>query len=386
MAGRTAALRRLALLTLVTVVGFAAVQLPAAAAPAAATVALPTGDSPGSGRAPAAVSRAKAAKRAANAKTRIGISSGGTLPWASDADLARELDGYRTIGAAWLRFDLHWSVVERAGKGRYDWSLYDRLVAQATARGLRPLAILTYTPRWARMPACADSDKCAPAKADDFADFAEAAVRRYASRGVRHFELWNEPNIPSFWLPAPSATRYASLMRASYPRMKAVDKGITVLAGSTSPASDAGADIDPRTFLRQVYASGAGDSFDAWSHHPYYGPNRPGEAYDWSAWYQMYGTNPSLRSLMVANGDASKKIWATETGALVGVSWSCCGTTTEAAQAQLLREALDLWLSYPWAGGFMYYNYRGHQGWSLTRDDWSPRPAWFAYRDYVARG
>ena len=383
MSRRTAALRRLALLTLVTVVGFAVVQLPAAAAPASATV-VTTGDVPVSGRAPAAAGAAKGATRAANAKTRIGISSGGTLPWASDTDLARELDGYRSIGAAWLRFDLHWSVVERAGKGADDWSLYDRLVAQATARGLRPLAILAYTPRWARSPACADSDKCEPAKVADFAT--SPRPRSGATpRGRAALRALERAEHPAVLAPAPNATRYASLMRASYARMKAVDKGITVLQARRRPPRTR-RDIDPRTFLRQVYAEGAGNSFDAWSHHPYYGPNSPGAAYGWSAWYQMYGTNPSLRSLMVANGDGSKKIWATETGALVGVTWSCCGTTTEGAQAQLLREALDLWLSYPWAGGFMYYNYRGHQGWSLTRDDWSPRPAWFAYRDYVARG
>jgi polysaccharide biosynthesis protein PslG len=372
------ALRRLVLLSLLAAVAFACVPLATTAAPAPATTLAAEGLA-WAGAHPAARPAAVAGK------DRIGVSSGGTLPWASDADLARELDGYAAIGATWLRFDLHWSVIERSGKGAYDWSLYDRVVAAATARGLKLLAIVTYTPRWARNAACAGSDKCEPARADDYADFAAAAVRRYAPRGVRHFELWNEPNVTAFWRPAPNAARYTALVRAAYARMKAIDPSITVLAGATAPASDDGPDIDPRTFLRQVYANRGGGSFDAWSHHPYYGPNHPADPYAWSAWYQMYGTKPSLRSLMEANGDGAKKIWATETGALVGVTWSCCGTTTEAAQADLLREALDLWRGYPWAGGLMYYNYHSDHGWSLTRDDWSPRPAWFAYRDAAPR-
>jgi polysaccharide biosynthesis protein PslG len=318
-----------------------------------------------------------------SAKDSIGMSSGGGLAWYSDADLARELDGYVAVGAKWLRLDLHWSVIERGGKGVFDWSKHDRLVDAARSRGLNLLGIIAYTPAWARNPACSTvSDKCEPARAQDFGDFAVEAVRRYSGRGMKHFELWNEPNIKPFWLPAPNAQNYAALVRTAYPRMKAVDPTITVMAGATSPAANNGTDIDPRTFLQTVYANGGGGNFDAWSHHPYYGPNRPADPYEWSAWYQMYGTKPSLRSLMEANGDSAKKIWATETGAIVGVTWSCCGTTTEESQATLLKEAFDLWRTYPWAGGLMYYNYHAHGGYSLTRDDWSLRPAWYAYRDY----
>lgn len=316
-----------------------------------------------------------------SAKERIGVSSGGGLVWYDNAKLARELDGYVAIGAKWLRFDMHWAVIERQGKGVYDWAAYDRVVEQAAVRGLNVLAGLNYTPAWARNAACRDSDKCEPVNVQDYADFAAAVVRRYAGR-VKHFELWNEPNIRQFWLPAPNPQKYAQLIAAAYPRMKAVDPSITVLAGATAPAPNDGVNVEPRTFLQLVYANGGGGKFDAWSHHPYFGPNRPSAAYEWSAWYQMYGTRPSLRSLMEANGDGNKKIWATETGSQVGVTWDCCGTTTEQRQAELLKEAFDLWRSYPWAGGLMIYNYNGEGGWSLTRDDWSPRPVWHAFRDY----
>ena len=85
----------------------------------------------------------------------------------------RELDGYRSLGAGWVRFDVKWSVVEQA-RGSYDWSRYDRTIAAATSRGLDVVANLAYTPAWAR-PSGADDDKWAPSDPADYARFARAA-------------------------------------------------------------------------------------------------------------------------------------------------------------------------------------------------------------------
>ncbi len=48
---------------------------------------------------------------------------------------------------------------------------------------------------------------------------------------------------------------------------------------------------------------------------PYCWPAFPGDTEHWTAWHQMYGNSPSLRSVMGDNGDAGKRIWATEFGA-----------------------------------------------------------------------
>ena len=315
--------------------------------------------------------------------SRFGLASGGTIEWATDTDLARELDGYRSLGAGWVRFDVKWSVVEQA-RGSFDWSRYDRTIAAATSRGLDVVANLAYTPAWAR-PSGADDDKWAPSDPADYARFARAAVARYAPLGVKTFEIWNEPNLRGFWKPAPDAARYTQLLKAAYAEMKQADPSVTVLAGAFSPAggyhdpscgNGPTADLNALDFLERMYAAGARGSFDALAHHPY---GNPQDTHRCSAWNQMAGTSPSLRSLMVANGDGGKKIWATEFG-------SQADHIGESEQAAQLAKGLQLWLGYPWAGHLMVYSYKQSlEGYNLVRPDWSPRPAWFAFQNAPKR-
>jgi hypothetical protein len=240
----------------------------------------------------------------------------------SPTELGRELDDYTVLGARWMRFDVNWHVIQLLGPTSYDWAPFDRVVRAASERELRVLAVIKDTPPWAR--GGAGEPTTAPTNASDYAAFAAAAVRRYAPMGVRHFELWNEPNIVRFWKPRPDPVHYVELVKAAYAAMKRVDPSITVLAGSLSPAgayndplcdggSDPGEsdDIDPVSFLEHMYANGVAGFFDALAHHPYTNAG-PSSTHPCSAWHQMHRTTPSLRSLMEANGEGSKKIWATE--------------------------------------------------------------------------
>jgi polysaccharide biosynthesis protein PslG len=303
------------------------------------------------------------------------------------AELAAELDDYVALRARWMRFDLNWHVIQLQGRTSYQWEAFDRVVRAARERGLKVLAVLRDTPPWARGQA--GEPATAPSNPADYAVFAAEAVRRYAPMGVHHFELWNEPNLVRFWKPRPDAARYAELIKVAYPAMKAVDPSITVLAGSTAPVGgyndprcDGGSNPDERedvnavTFLERMYANGAAGSFDALSHHPYENAG-PSNTHRCSAWNQMQGTSPSLRSLMSANGDADKQIWATEYGNDTRV-------VGEEVAAERVPQAFRLWRSYQWAGALLYHTYRDLPccpGYDLVRRDGSKTPAWFAYRD-----
>ena len=50
------------------------------------------------------------------------------------------------LGVGWVREEFRWNEVERV-KGRYDWTVTDRLMRSATARGLKVLPMLYLTPR-----------------------------------------------------------------------------------------------------------------------------------------------------------------------------------------------------------------------------------------------
>src|SRR5205085_4468368 len=110
------------------------------------------------------------------------------------------------------------------------------------------------------------------------------------------------------WTPRPDPAAYTRVLKAAYPAIKGADPQATVLTGGTGPAANDGTQIAPLDFLNAVYANGGAGYFDAVSHHPYTFPAAyPGDPLPWSPWYYMYGTSPSMRSLMIAHGDGEKK-------------------------------------------------------------------------------
>ena len=93
------------------------------------------------------------------------------------------------------------SSIEQS-KGTYYWARMDQVTAWARERGLRILANVSYTPAWARPTSCRDMI-CPPADLNDYADFMGKLVAHYSPLGVKHFEVWNEPNQHFWWKPQP---------------------------------------------------------------------------------------------------------------------------------------------------------------------------------------
>jgi Cellulase (glycosyl hydrolase family 5) len=315
----------------------------------------------------------------------FGISDGGDLVWEADATRQRELDSMKAMGAKWIRYDFSWSGIE-ATKGTFNFTQTDLAVKEAAARGMSVIAILAYAPAWAN--GGYTDNKYPPTNPADYANFAKAVATHFGPLGVHVYELWNEPNISVFWKPTPNVAKYAALVKAAYPAIHAGDPNAVVLAGATSPhgayhdsncdgVADSGYDstgYDPLDFLLGMYANGAGGYFDALSHHPYERAGFP--THPCSAWYQMAQSTPSLRSIMTANGDSAKKIWATEYGNEVP-QW-----TDEAGQASRLTTAMTAWKTFPWAGPMMAFNLWDTHGsyFAMLRSDWTQRPAWFAFQ------
>jgi polysaccharide biosynthesis protein PslG len=303
----------------------------------------------------------------------------------SDADLERDLDLVADSGVKWLRFDFEWWSAEPE-QGRFDWSQIDRVVREATRRDLQILGTLAYTPEWAR-PAGAVDDKAPPERAETFAAFAAAAVRRYAPQGVRHWEVWNEPNIVQFWKPLPDPEAYAELLVAASAAIKAEDPDATVVSAGLAPAADRsdGKYIAPRTFLERLYAAGAGPSFDAVGMHPYAFPYGVDRVAEWN----QFQTMPETYDVMVRHGDAAKQIWATEFGAPTGTAEAAV-TATE--QAAMVRAAWAKWTGWAFTGPMFWYALRDvgtdeadvEDNFGLVHLDFSPKPAAEVFREVMA--
>ncbi len=298
----------------------------------------------------------------------LGIAAGSSLPSLDDQQLASRLDGIKASGARWIRLDFDWSLIQPKDSQTYDWAEYDRIVGAINARNIAILAILDYTPAWARQSSCSSTNKCAPASTSQFASFAAAAAHRYETKGLHYWEIWNEPNNLVFWQPAANPMQYTALLHDTYIALHTADLQAYVITAGLSPQATGNGSYAPYDFLAGMYAAGAHGYFDAVADHPYTFPLTPADNAD-DAWTQMARPNLSLRSLMVANGDGGKKIWITEFGAPTGGPGPVSTVSNpnlsanpfvvdEGRQALILTDAINLYHTYDWAGPFFYYTYQ----------------------------
>ena len=196
--------------------------------------------------------------------------------------------------------------------------------------------------------------------------FATDVARRYAPLGVTMFEIWNEPNNAGFWSPKPDPAAYTADLKAAYAAIKHVDGSAFIISGGLAPEANDGTNINPVTFLQDMYADGAQGSFDAVGDHPYSYPALPDTYETWSGWSQMDQATPSLRSVMTSNGDAAKQIWITEVGAPTGGP----DGVSQAAQGTDLSQAITNTKSTSWIGGIYLYSWQD-EGTDPTNDeDW----------------
>jgi hypothetical protein len=218
--------------------------------------------------------------------------------------------------------------------------------------------------------------KCGPADPAAYARFLKRAVSHFSPLGVKHYEIWNEPNQYFWWKPKPSPRAYSALLRAAYPAAKSADRGVTIIAGAFAPAPDSadGNMISSPTFTRNLYANGARNSFDAISIHPYMASDSP---YARSDWNMMSGVMPRIHATMQANGDGGKKIWGTEFGYVTDGPKAVSETT----QGTYIQQGYKLWTSFPYTAGLMTFTYRDMgtdrrvraNNFGLVRRDWSPK-------------
>ncbi len=116
------------------------------------------------------------------------------------------------------RLDLYWGGPLGVAKRRpahptspadpaYDWSLYDPVVQQLSAAGIKVLFSIYGTPAWANG---GKGLNVAPRNPLDLKKFAHAAALRYSGTyeaggvelpAVRYWLAWNEPNNPVFLRP-----------------------------------------------------------------------------------------------------------------------------------------------------------------------------------------
>ncbi|SEH88551.1 hypothetical protein SAMN04489835_5276 [Mycolicibacterium rutilum] len=290
----------------------------------------------------------------------------------TQADVDKTMDTLRADNVKAVRLMVPWAGVE-ATHGVLDWRTVDKTVNSAASRGLAVVAMVNSTPRWA-VGSGGQYLSGRPASPAAYGDFVAKVVTRYLGK-IAAVEIWNEPNAITFYTPAPDPAGYAELLKAAYPKIKAIDPSIEVLGGSVGSVIDVnGMAINPVAFLTRMYAAGAGPYFDALTFHPYHYSLKfsAGVGIANSPVLQLM----QMRQIMVANGDDAKKIWCTEYGQPV----SSGGV---ARQTDYISDMLLKWQELPYTGPMFIYTTRDRHTGSIGAEDtvgiyntnWTPKPA-----------
>lgn len=290
--------------------------------------------------------------------------------------LELNLDSLKSAGIGAIRDEVPWGAVERE-KGRLEMpDAFDTYVRRAAARRLNVLLILDYGNRFYD-----DADRPqSPEAIEGFCRYSEFVVRHFG-KDVRLYEIWNEWDIP---IGLPERHRkpgtpesYFELLKAVYPRIKAIDPDVTVLAGaSTSGAVKKG-------WLEEIVKLGALEYCDAISIHGYnYNepfPQRGPEAC--SVW--MTSVQQMLHRY---NGDRDVPFYVTEMGWPTHVTKG--GTDPELSASYLARLYLLARTSESFEG-LWWYDFQD-DGWDpkynednfgLVRPDLTPKPAYYVIAD-----
>lgn len=245
----------------------------------------------------------------------------------------------RAAGANSTRLVLQWRLAEPA-EGQWDEDYIGEL--REVAEGFRRPAVITlaFAPRWANpgvAGACPRGYDCryppAGNRLDAWQKFVARALREFPNA---EFEVWNEPNLSSFWFPAIDSKAYTKLVKSTWEVVKRErDAGRTkakVLAGSLAQLPDNGSRTRlPWHFLQEMYDAGLKGHYDAVSWHSYaYQTNDEVESLGAKS---NFARDWQLMRKAVADNDPGKRFWITETG----ITRAGKGTTTsDANQAKQL--------------------------------------------------
>jgi len=310
----------------------------------------------------------------------------------------------KEAGFGWVKQNIGWRDVEGAAKGTYDWSRVDWIVYECNKLGLDLLVRIDHQPQWAggNFPTNGPPNDYA-----DLGDFLYAMASRYKGR-IRAYEVWNEPNLAREWGGRPpNAAQYVEMLKIAYMRIKQADPSAMVVSAGLAPTTASGAIATPdMDFLRQVYALGAKNYFDALGAHGAGYKAPPEMSPDEVAYNSNYNHGEpgvgriycfrhveDLRRIMVENGDADKQVVLLEFGWTIdprpGSDWYWHSVLDEQLQGDYLVRAYQ-WAKNNWSPwiGLMSLIYIADPDWTEANEqywwaisvpgypEFRPRPAY----------
>jgi len=240
----------------------------------------------------------------------------------------RDLQLVKGAGFRWVKQEFAWREIEGASPGAFHWANSDRMMDQVDSYGLNIIARVGVQPEWAG----GDYPEIGPPDDyQDFANFLTALATRYKGR-IDAYQVWNEPNLAREWGGRPpDPAEYTRMLKAAYQAIKAVDPNAYVISAGLAPTTRWDKVAVPDTvFIQGMYDAGAGPYFDLLGVHGagYKAPPETDPAVvAGDSVLNNHDPNPpelrriycfrhveDVRSVMVANGDADKRVVLLEFG------------------------------------------------------------------------
>jgi hypothetical protein len=186
--------------------------------------------------------------------------------------------------------------------GQWRFETLDRYVDLAQQHGVEILLPLGMSPTWVSArpdePSWYGSGATAePANIQIWREYVRTVARRYQGR-VRHYEIWNEPNLKQFYTGSMAAM--VELAREAYTVLKAVDPSIVVV----SPAATERGGVP---WLEEYLRRGGAAYADVIGYHFYVAPGPPED---------MVAFIQRVRQVLRRHG-VSKPLWNTEVGWMI---------------------------------------------------------------------
>jgi hypothetical protein len=176
-----------------------------------------------------------------------------------------------------LRQKFDWDfLTHNAQAGGLNWLFLDRFMTATSQAGITvmpvlfdPPASLTTAPAGGGM-----RGNYPPRDLGAIGDFGAQLAGRYGTHGTfwdqnpgvpRHpitaWQIWNEPNIPVYWRPAPNPARYVQMLRLASQKIKAVDPNAEIVSAGI-PDTHIKGSIPLQKFLKSMYKNGAAGAYD----------------------------------------------------------------------------------------------------------------------------
>ncbi|TCQ83933.1 beta-xylosidase [Pseudomonas sp. JUb52] len=303
--------------------------------------------------------------------------------WFSPEQYRQQMDRLQDLGLEWTRIDLHWDIMEPE-QGQLRTAELDELTQTLSTRQLKSEMYLVGSPDFASSGPFGVANRGAYPPRDP-ALYASSLVK-FASRypSVQAWQVWNEPNLPSYWQPFEDPERYARLLQASVEAMRSQAPGREVVMGGMAYYSQM--PVRGGLMLESLGKLGVQRLGTVIAYHPYsqYPEGDDPKARDFIVRAQLL--NEKLR------GIAPPAIWADEWG------WSSYpgpqeeqNIIGEEGQADfvLRRLALMSALDYDRIFLFALSDLDGRasvrdQHYGLLRLDGSPKPVYRALQRFLA--